>query len=201
MNYFDRTNNIIDVYFLLEINECTATPSPCSQICKDKPVGYECSCISGYQVSKKDPHLCDDIDECLERPCSQLCHNTRGSYRCSCGLGYVLYKDHQSCRANSSVPATLILANRYYIRELSMTGNSVLRAHNLTNAVALDYDLKTQCLFWSDVTHLGSSIKSLCNYTTDNATSKILHSATLQNPDGLAVDWIGRNLYWCDKVS
>ena len=26
-----------------------------------------------------------------------------------------------------------------------------------------------------------------------------LHSATLQNPDGLAVDWVGRNLYWCDK--
>ena len=26
-----------------------------------------------------------------------------------------------------------------------------------------------------------------------------LHSSTLQNPDGLAVDWVGRNLYWCDK--
>ena len=26
-----------------------------------------------------------------------------------------------------------------------------------------------------------------------------MHSATLQNPDGLAVDWVGRNLYWCDK--
>lgn len=30
-------------------------------------------------------------------------------------------------------------------------------------------------------------------------TGQTLHSATLQNPDGLAVDWVGRNLYWCDK--
>lgn len=28
---------------------------------------------------------------------------------------------------------------------------------------------------------------------------QVLHSATLQNPDGLAVDWVAGNLYWCDK--
>lgn len=26
-----------------------------------------------------------------------------------------------------------------------------------------------------------------------------LHGSNLQNPDGIAVDWVGNNLYWCDK--
>ena len=30
---------------------------------------------------------------------------------------------------------------------------------------------------------------------------QVLHSATVRNPDGLAVDWLGRNLYWCDKMT
>ena len=29
----------------------------------------------------------------------------------------------------------------------------------------------------------------------------MLHSSTLRNPDGIAVDWLGRNLYWCDKTT
>jgi low-density lipoprotein receptor-related protein 1 (alpha-2-macroglobulin receptor) len=31
--------------------------------------------------------------------------------------------------------------------------------------------------------------------------TQVLHSATVRNPDGLAVDWLGRNLYWCDKMT
>ncbi|KAB0803781.1 hypothetical protein PPYR_00751 [Photinus pyralis] len=180
------------------INECSSAKPPCAHKCVDKPVGYECRCNDGFKLSTKDNHLCEDINECDSYPCSQKCRNTRGSFHCSCVDGYVLHSDRKSCRANSTIPAKLILANRYYIREVDLDGHSTLVAHNLTNAVALDYEWKSQCIFWSDVTAFGSSIKRLCNNTV-NSIVEDLHSATLQNPDGLAVDWIAHNLYWCDK--
>uniref|UniRef100_A0AAR5Q0J0 EGF-like domain-containing protein n=1 Tax=Dendroctonus ponderosae TaxID=77166 RepID=A0AAR5Q0J0_DENPD len=184
------------------IDECSATPPVCQHICVDKVVGYECLCSSGYKVSAKNQHHCEDIDECVDRPCSQICKNTRGSYHCSCHQDYIL--DGNSCKANSTTKVSLLLANRYYIREIDLLGNSNLIAHNLTNAVALDYDWATQCIYWSDVTQLGSSIKRLCNYKANSTIAteiqiETLQASTLQNPDGLAVDWVGRNLYWCDK--
>lgn len=121
----------------------------------------------------------------------------------------------------TAVRASLIFTNRYYIRRapvLSAGGRagsheaSELLVHDLTNAVALDMDWATGCLYWSDVTRLGSSIRRSCStdsqpisaqglLSTSAATPphQLLHSATLQNPDGLAVDWVAGNLYWCDK--
>ncbi|XP_023209817.1 prolow-density lipoprotein receptor-related protein 1-like [Centruroides sculpturatus] len=74
--------------------------------------------------------------------------------------------------------------------------DSELLARNLTNAVALDYDWEEKCLYWSDVTALGSSLTRMC---LNKSNHEILHASTVQSPDGLAVDWVGRNLYWCDK--
>nr|CAD7434757.1 unnamed protein product [Timema monikensis] len=180
------------------IDECK-NQKMCAQDCVDLKVGYECRCRSGFRTHPKDTHLCSDIDECEERLCSQSCHNAFGSYACSCVEGYVLRADRHSCKSTAGVEPKLIISNRYYIRELSLSGHSTLLAHSLTNAVALDYDWEEKCIYWSDVTSLGSSIKRLCTKAQGNNTYEVLHSATLQNPDGLAVDWVGRNLYWCDK--
>lgn len=56
-------------------------------------------------------------------------------------------------------PAYLLVANRYYIRNLSLTINpttnqsdQTLVSKNMTNAVGLDYDWREQTMYWTDVT-------------------------------------------------
>ena len=172
----------------------------CSHLCIDRPIGYECRCHSGFQPSLADPKVCEDVDECKSHPCSQVCINTLGSYKCSCLPGYSLSPDLASCKANSSAPPKIMFSNRYYIRFVDLKGNSEIFAKNQSNAVALDYDFESKCAFWSDVTAHGSSLRKLCKVGED-PQPEVINLATLQNPDGLAIDWVGKNLYWCDKGS
>ena len=186
--------------FQCGVNECKDEEGLCSHLCIDRPIGYECRCHSGFHPSLKDPKTCEDVDECKEYPCSQVCLNTLGSYKCSCLPGYTLSPDLASCKANSSIPPSIMFSNRYYIRLVDLQGNSEIFAKNQSNAVALDYDYETKCAFWSDVTAHGSSLRKLCKMG-DDPQPEVINLATLQNPDGLAIDWVGRNLYWCDKGS
>ena len=86
----------------------------------------------------------------------------------------------------------LLIENDIFILIRKIRNTLVL---NILFFTPIDYDVKSKCIFWSDVTSRGSSLRKMCN------DSKIEHLQTLQNPDGLAIDWVGRNLYWCDKGS
>ncbi|CAG7828356.1 unnamed protein product [Allacma fusca] len=186
------------------INECLeAGTCDKNAMCLDKKVGYQCKCNPGFEPSPTNSLSCVDIDECKERACSQICRNSIGSYQCGCLDGFVLKHDLHTCKANSSDAFKIMFSNQYYIRMVDMQNHETLLAQNLTNAVALDYDWEGGCIYWSDVTSFGSSIKSLCNVHTlnhtDSSGEQTLHHITVQSPDGLAVDWVGKNLYWCDK--
>lgn len=191
------------------INECLALNGECANNCTDLPVGHACWCQPGWRRSGQG--TCTDVNECAEdEPCEQQCRNTVGSFACSCGDGQRLLSDGVSCAPDSHARASLIFTNRYYIRRAPIVAEgpepaTSLLVHNLTNAVALDMDWAEGCLYWSDVTRLGSSIKRVCRGAgagealAGDEPYQLLHGATLQNPDGLAVDWVARNLYWCDK--
>ena len=181
------------------VNECESGESACAHICIDMPIGYKCICRDGFEPLDGGK-ICKDIDECkVKRPCSQYCQNTIGSYNCHCAPGYQSVDNGTTCKANNS-DIKIIFSNRFYIREIHARGHNDLKykARNLTNAVALDFDWKEKCLYWSDVTSFGSSIKRRCKFNGTDV-DQILHSTSVQSPDGLAVDWVGRNLYWCDK--
>ena len=176
---------------------------------KNKPMGIiaasddsdqcpqHCTGVQGYRLSLEHDDLCEDVDECAElRPCSQHCLNTPGSYKCSCAPGYALSPDSGRCKSTSTVAAKIMFSNKYYIKLADFTGNTEVVARNQSNAVAVDYDYQAGCSYWSDVTSQGSTIQKLCLDNVGGTPTKLVD---LQNPDGLAVDWVGRNLYWCDK--
>ena len=138
-----------------------------------------------------------------ERVCSQLCENTDDGYRCSCAPDYKPVDNGTSCVVDSEIKPLLLFSNRFVIRQTNLMGGDLTqRVSHLSNAVALDFDYKKGCIYWSNITPLGSHIKRSCskNNTQGSQQKETIHSSTVQSPDGLAVDWVGGNLYWADKM-
>ncbi|HVY26658.1 MAG TPA: SUMF1/EgtB/PvdO family nonheme iron enzyme [Polyangiaceae bacterium] len=76
----------------VDVNECTASPSPCdaNAVCTNTPGSYSCACKRGFTGNGV---TCTDIDECLTEPCwhylmqrDATCTNLPGSYECTCDL-------------------------------------------------------------------------------------------------------------------
>ncbi|XP_041106464.1 low-density lipoprotein receptor-related protein-like [Polyodon spathula] len=168
----------------------------CSQTCYKTPNGPKCGCELGFRLAS-DGLSCVDIDECEELShgfCSQTCRNMNGSFSCGCHPGYLLELDGHRCKASpepfllASVQSDLLLYGLRSFKEdvLTFTGKKI--------TFSVDYDWKEKKVFW-----LNFDAESIKWITLDQKNKGTVVKGI--QSDCIAVDWVGRNLYWTDGAA
>ncbi|XP_058118481.1 low-density lipoprotein receptor-related protein 6 [Anopheles ziemanni] len=128
--------------------------------------------------------------------CSHLCllaTNTEG-YSCACPTGVKLLTATQCADGPQDM---LFVAQRSQINRISLDSSDYtivpLPFGKVRYAIAIDYDPVENYVYWSDKEE--SAIKRA---PANGGPAEEVVTAEIQNPDGLAIDWLARNLYWTD---
>ncbi|XP_043944066.1 low-density lipoprotein receptor-related protein 6 [Protopterus annectens] len=125
--------------------------------------------------------------------CSHLCLYRPQGLRCACPIGLELISDMKTC----IVPeAFLLFSRRTDIRRISLETNNNNVAIPLTGvkeASALDFDVTDNRIYWTDV-----SLKTISRAFMNGSALEHIVEFGLDYPEGMAVDWLGKNLYWAD---
>ncbi|CAH1789469.1 unnamed protein product [Owenia fusiformis] len=175
----------------------TSNRGGCNQICRNTPFGATCFCRRGYILN--DTTTCIDQNECAEFKCSQTCFNTKGSFYCGCDEGYSLMPDRTTCKAANGTAFILAASFRGVIRSntaLNRFSSTPIRGfiHSMT------YDNVEDKVYYTKYVRSTSMRQMQIFSALSNGTNPqmIIEHGVFAN--ALAVDWIGRNLYWLDSL-
>uniref|UniRef100_A0A8C5BTG6 Low density lipoprotein receptor a n=1 Tax=Gadus morhua TaxID=8049 RepID=A0A8C5BTG6_GADMO len=155
-------------------NECQLNNGGCSHACQDLRVGHACLCPAGYGLL--------DARRCGGTAQQTLVHLHGDGHGQRCTVAYLLF------------------TNRHEVRRMTLDKSEYTRVvPRLKNAVTLDLNIASNCVFWSDI-----SEKTIYSATMDAAANATQHHVVIGNgigaPEGIAVDWVHGNLYWTDGM-
>ncbi|GAB6025426.1 hypothetical protein CHUAL_011172 [Chamberlinius hualienensis] len=158
--------------------------------CNDGFVGDGINCVAGRSCN--DQYDCDPNADCVPLSNTQY-------YVCQCLTGYV--GNGASCAEAPKFEGNFLLASQgMTIVRLPLQaargdhGKPVIMQPNQM-VIGIDVDCGAGHVYWTDVA--GRSIKK-ANY--DGSNAGVFIDNDVESPEGLAVDWVSRNLYWTDSL-
>ncbi|CAB3408313.1 unnamed protein product [Caenorhabditis bovis] len=185
-------------------SECNLMMNATRSRPKEKPLEEcddrgNCKCrLAGYYYDAAQKK-CLDVNECdsLSSACSQVCTNLPGSYECSCDERfYRLASDNKTCDRIDKTPFWLFFAHGQSVWNISTDGKSFqLQRAGLQKTAMIDVDVKERRLYYADI---GANVIERMNI--DGTFPQAVQRFDVDGLEGIAVDWIGRNLYSLRKT-
>lgn len=158
--------------------------------------GYRCKCRRGYHgdgmtCARREP-------DCSANP--RMCHPKAECVRnvdkhvCICNEGF--HGDGRNCSPITSDQSYLVYIRGKSIMEMPYVDSRVngKRITYIENQmpIALDYDCRDSRIYYTDI-----SSKTIRSINFDGGDEKIV-VRDVGSGEGVAVDWLSRNLYWTD---
>ena len=128
--------------------------------------------------------------------CSHLCLLSTNSvgFTCACPTGVKLISPTKCADGPQEM---LFLVQRTQISKISLDSpdfTSVpLPLGKVKYAIAIDYDPVEDFIYWSD-----EELHAIKRSHPDGSALMDIVTTEIEHPDGLAIDWLARNLYWTD---
>ncbi|KAI3415926.1 hypothetical protein GPALN_005489 [Globodera pallida] len=175
-----------------------------AQCLKDSEGSWNCVCDvgftgNGFECGREancldDPSLCSPNAQCLP-------DGSTRDYLCVCNYGFA--GDGRMCEATTQsvreggMESLLIGRGMAIIqRAPEPSGNGkqlIVLPHQIV--VDIEFDCHSERLFWSDIS--GHSIRSAFLNGTELSSN---FSEVLRSPEGIAIDWPSRNIYYLDSI-
>ncbi|CAO2588390.1 Low-density lipoprotein receptor-related protein 8 [Lemmus lemmus] len=132
------------------------------------------------------------LNECLHNNggCSHICTDLKIGFECTCPTGFQLL-DQKTCGGKSP---SLIFTNRHEVRRIDLVKRDYSRLiPMLKNVVSLDVEVATNRIYWCDLSYRKIYRASISDEQV------VLIDEQLHSPEGLAVDWVHKHIYWTDS--
>lgn len=188
------------------IQQCKSIPPPCNirnncglhATCVPnfrEPSKHECTCNPGFFG---DGFVCTPERNCVNIPSlcdpNAKCISTTTGYQCVCNQGFI--GNGSTCNSAPRLDSGFLLISQGVANvRVPISGTRGVPVAMAQMSIGVDKDCATGRIYWSDI-----SAKQIFSCKYDGTDRKPFITKDIISPEGVAVDWISRRLYWTDSA-